>query len=85
MRQHSGQKKLLLFLVMEPIVIKEANQLVVSFKFVDVQLLDVLKIVAEVTIPDSFLNPYKKSKSKVHSLEEKFVNPQMFSNTQPPH
>ena len=43
---------------MEPIVIKKANQFV-CFKFVDVQLLDIMNFLGGATSPDSFLKDYK--------------------------
>ena len=48
---------------MEPIVIKNANQFF-SFKFGDVQLLDIMKIFRGATTLDSFLKAYKTSETK---------------------
>ena len=47
----------------EPIVIKKANQYV-SFKFVDVQLLDILNFLGGATNLDSFLKAYKTEETK---------------------
>ena len=46
---------------MEPTVIKKANQFV-SFKFGDVQLLDIMNFLGGATSIDSFLKAYKTSK-----------------------
>ena len=48
---------------MEPIVIKEANQFV-SFKFGDVQLLDIMNFLGGATSLDSFLKAYKTSETE---------------------
>ena len=51
---------------MEPIVIKKANQYV-SFKFGDVQLLDILNFLGGATNLDSFLKAYKTEETKSFS------------------
>ena len=48
---------------MEPIVIKKANQFV-SFKFADVQLLDIMDFLGGATSFDSFLKAYKTAEIK---------------------
>ena len=48
---------------MEPIVIKKANQFV-SFKFGDVQLLDIMNFLGGATSLDSFLKAYKTAELK---------------------
>ena len=50
----------------EPTVIKKANQ-IVSFKFGDVQLLDILNFLGGATSLDSFLEAYKTEETKVFS------------------
>ena len=47
----------------EPIVIKKANQNV-SFKFGDVQLLDILNFLGDATNLDPFLNAYNTEETK---------------------
>ena len=47
----------------EPIVIKKANQFV-SFKFGDVQLLDIMNFLGGATSLDSFLKAYKTEETK---------------------
>ena len=47
----------------KPTVIKKANQ-TVSFKFCNVQLLDILNFFVGVTNLDSFLKAHKKSEAK---------------------
>ena len=48
---------------MEPTVIKKANQFV-SFKFGDVQLLDIMNFLGGATSVDSFLKAYKTAEIK---------------------
>ena len=47
----------------EPTVIKKANQFI-SFKFGDIQLLDIMNILGWATSLDSFLKVYKTSEKK---------------------
>ena len=47
----------------EPTVIKKANQFV-SFKFGDIQLLDIMKFLGGATSLDSFLKAYKTKETK---------------------
>ena len=47
----------------EPIVIKKANQLI-SFKFGDIQLLDIINFIGGATSLDSFLKALKTSETK---------------------
>ena len=48
---------------MEPIVIKKPNQFV-SFKFGDIQLLDIFNFLGGATSLDSFLKAYKTAETK---------------------
>ena len=59
----------------EPKVIKKANQFV-SFKFGDVQLLDILNFLGRATSLDSFLKPYKTEETKVSFRYERFDIPE---------
>ena len=68
---------------MEPIVIKKANQFV-SFKFVDVQLLDIMSFLGGATSLDSFLEAYKTSETKGFFPYEWFDCPQTMNNSQLP-
>ena len=47
----------------EPTVIKKANQFI-SFKFVDIQLLDIINFLGGAASLDSFLKAYKTSETK---------------------
>ena len=67
----------------EPIVIKKANQFV-SFKFGDVQLLDILNFLGGATSLDSFLKAYKTSETKSYFPYEWFDDPEKLNNTQLP-
>ena len=60
---------------LEPIVVKKANQFV-SFRFRDVQLLDILNFLWEATSLDSFLKAYKTSETKGYFSYEWFDNPE---------
>ena len=51
----------------EPTVIKKANDFI-SFKFGDVQFLDIMKFLGGATTLDSFLKTYKASETKIFSL-----------------
>ena len=51
----------------EPTVIKKANQFV-SFKFGDVQLLDIMNFLGGATRLDSFVKAYKREETKDFSL-----------------
>ena len=53
---------------MEPTVIKKTNQFV-SFKFGDVQLLDIMNFLGEATYLDSFHKAYKRSETKCFPYE----------------
>ena len=68
---------------MEPIVIKKANQFV-SFKFGDVQLLDVMNFLSGATSLDSFLKAYKTSETKGFFPYEWFDCPQKMNNSEFP-
>ena len=59
----------------EPIVIKKANQFV-SFKFEDVQLLDILNVLGGATSLDTFLKADKTSDTKGYFPYEWFDDPQ---------
>ena len=60
---------------LEPIVVQKANQFV-SFRFRDVQLLDILNFLGEATSLDSFLKAYKTSETKGYFSYEWFDNPE---------
>ena len=68
---------------MDPIVIWKANQFV-SFKFGDVQLLDILNFLGGATSLDSFLNAYKTSETKGFFPYEWFDCPQKMNNSELP-
>ena len=63
--------------ILEPTVVRKANQFV-SFKFGDVQLLDVMKFLAGATSLDSFLKTYKTSETKGFFPYEWLDCPQKF-------
>ena len=58
----------------EPTVIKKANQFI-SFKFGDIQLLDIMNFLGGATNLDSFLKAYKTSETKVLFPCERFDHP----------
>ena len=68
---------------MEPTVIKKANHFV-SFKFGDIQLLDVMNFPGRTTSFDSFPKVYKTSKSKGFFPSEWFDCPQKMNNSELP-
>ena len=69
----------------EPTVIKEANQFI-SFKFGDIQLLDMKNLLGGATSLDSFLKAYKTSETKGFSPYEWFDHAAKMQNTElPPH
>ena len=68
---------------MEPIVIKKANQFV-TFKFGDVQLLDIMNFLGGATSLDSFLKAYKTSETKGFFPYEWFDCPQKINNSELP-
>ena len=68
---------------MEPIVVKKANQLV-SFKFGDVQLLDLMNFLGGATSLDSFLKAYKTAETKDFFPYEWFDCPQKMNNSEIP-
>ena len=68
---------------MEPTVIKKANQFV-SFKFGDVQLLDIMNFLGGATSLDSFLKDYKTAETKVFFPYEWFDCPQKMNNSELP-
>ena len=68
----------------EPTVIEKAKQ-VVSFKFSDVQLLDIMNFLGGATSLDSFLEAYKTSETKSFIPYEWFDCPQKMNyNERPP-
>ena len=70
---------------LEPTVIKKANQFV-SFKFGDVQLLDIMNVLGGATSLDSFLKAYKTSETKGFFPIEWFDCPKKINNSElPPH
>ena len=68
---------------MEPIVIKKANQFV-SFKFGDVQLLDIMNFPGGATSLDSLLKAYKTAETKGFFPYEWFDCPQKMNNSELP-
>ena len=68
---------------LEPTMIKRANQFV-SFKFGDVQLLDILNFLGRATSLDSFLKAYKTSETKEYFPYEWFDCPEKLNDTQLP-
>ena len=67
----------------EPTVIKKANQFI-SFKFGDVQLLDIMNFLGGATSLDSFLKAYKTSETKGFFPYEWFDHPDKMQNTELP-
>ena len=67
----------------EPAVIKKANQYV-SFKFGDVQLLDLMNFLGGATSLDSFLKAYKTEETKSFFPYEWFDNPEKLNNKELP-
>ena len=65
----------------EPTVIKKANQFI-SFKFADIQLLDIMIFLGEATSLDSFLKAYKTSQTKGFFPYEWFDHPDKMQNTE---
>ena len=65
----------------EPTVIKKANQFI-SFKFGDIQLLDIMNFLGGATSLDSFLKAYKTSETKVFFPYEWFDHPDKMQNTE---
>ena len=68
----------------EPTVIKKANQLI-SFKFGDFQLLDIMNFLGGATSLDSFLKAYKLSETKDFFPYEWFDHPDKMENKELPH
>ena len=66
---------------MEPTVNKKANQFV-SFKFGDIQLLDIMKFLGGATSLDSFLKAYKTSDTTRFFPYEWFDCPQKMNNSE---
>ena len=67
----------------EPTVIKKANQFV-SFKFGDIQLLDIMNFLGGATSLDSFLKAYKTSETKGFFPYEWFDHPDKLHNPELP-
>ena len=67
----------------EPADIKKANQFI-SFKFGDVQLLDIMNFIGGATSLDSFLKAYKTSETKRFSSYEWFDHPTKMQNPELP-
>ena len=68
---------------MEPTMVKRTNHLV-SFKFGDVQLLEVMNFLGGATSLDSFLKAYKTAETKGFFLYERFDCPQKMNNSELP-
>ena len=68
---------------MEPIVIKQAIHFV-SFKFADVQLLDIMNFLGGATSLDSFLKAYKTAETERFFPYEWFDCPQKMNNSEFP-
>ena len=68
----------------EPTVIKKANQFI-SFKFADIQLLDIMNFLGGATSLDSFLKAYRTSETKVFFPYKWFDHPDKMENTELPH
>ena len=64
----------------EPTVIKRANQFI-SFKFGDIQLLDILNFLGGATSLDSFMKAYKVSETKRFLAYESFDHPDKMQKT----
>ena len=69
--------------IMEPTVIKKANQFV-SFQIGDIQLLDIINFLGGATSLDSFLKGYKTAETKGFFPYEWFDCPQKMSNSELP-
>ena len=67
----------------EPTVIKKANQFI-SFKFGDIQLLDIMNFLRGATSLASFLKAYKSSETKGIFPYEWFDHPDRMQNTELP-
>ena len=67
----------------EPTVIKKANQFV-SFKFGDIQLLDIMNFLGGATSLDSFLKAYKTKETKGFFHYEWFDCPEKVNNKELP-
>ena len=65
----------------ETTVIKKANQFI-SFKFGDIQLLDIMNFLGGATSLDSFLKAYETSKTKKFFPYEWFDHPDKMQNTE---
>ena len=65
---------------LEPTVINKTNQFI-SFKFGDVQFLDIMNILGGAASLDSFLKAYKTSETKSFLLHEWFDHPDKMQNT----
>ena len=67
----------------EPTVLKKANQLV-SFKFGDIQILDIMNLLGGATSLDSFLKAYKTKETKGFFHYEWFDCPEKLNNNEFP-
>ena len=67
----------------EPAVIKKANQFV-SFKFGDVQLLDIMNFLGGAISLDSFLKAYKTEETKGFLPYGRFNNPEKLNDKELP-
>ena len=67
----------------EPTVMKKTNQFI-SFKFGDIQLLDIMNFLGRATSLDSFLKAYKTSETKGFFPYEWFDHPDKMQNPELP-
>ena len=67
----------------EPTVIKKANQFI-SFKFGDIQLLDIMNFLGGTRSLHSFLKAYKAAKTKRFLPYERFDHPDKMPHTERP-
>ena len=65
----------------KPTVINKANQFI-SFKFGDIQLLDIKNLLGGATSLDSFLKAYKTSETRGYFPYERFDHPDKMPNTE---
>ena len=67
----------------EPTVVKKANQFY-SFKFIDIQLLDIMNFLGGANSLDSFLKAYKTKETKGFFPYQRFDCPEKLNKKEPP-